>query len=509
MEVDLGKRMDLNKRWSLLKEQLCKELKPEQYEGWIDQVVLAEASIRKIIIAGIPHPLFRDDIASNYDGLFRRLLNEIFPEIAPVYKKRIKYCVGTYDVDQKDPVQTEFIFEESGDDFSSEELLISGSNPSGKKTRAKLAGKKVIPLQTSDFAALFNPKHSLDSLIVSEHNKLAYEAARHIIHAPGASYNPFYIYGELGLGKTHLLEAIGRAFFQLHPGSTVIYLTAESFLNDYVEHIQQKKMSNFRQRYRKMDMVLIDRVQFVSGAKYFQEELYHTIESLQKAGKQVVVTCNQLSRNIKEMNPSLSSLLESGLMAEITNPDLETRMAILRNRARRDYVKLPPEVCYFIARHITTNVRKMESALIRLGAHASLLGQKITLEFAKRNLSDLLETPLHEEQVDLILQKICTMSQVSRSDLKSAVRASHVVFARRMGMYLLKELTDLSLTEIGAQFGNRTHSAIHDSIKRIRKRMETDDVLRQQLQLLKEDLSRTCVKPMKIPRKTSEMKQHP
>ena len=501
--------MDLKKRWSQFKEQLCKELETEQYEGWIDQIFLAEASTKKIIIAGIPHPLFRDDIASNYDRLIRRLLNEIFPEIGPVYKKRINYCVGTYDIDRKDPIQTEFVFEKSDKEIYSHDLLTNTPFPPGKKAKSLHARKNVIPLQTSENTSVFNPKHSLDTLIVSEHNKLAFEAARHIIHTPGASYNPFFIYGELGTGKTHLLEAIGQAFLQLNPGSTVIYVTAESFLNDYVEHIQQKKMSKFRKLYRQMDMFLIDRVQIISGARNLQEELYHTIETLKKAGKQIVMTCNQLSRNIKEINLALSSLLESGLMVEITNPNLETRMAILQNRAQRDHVKLPAEVCYFIARHITTNVRKMESALIRLGAHASLLGQKITLEFAKRNLSDLLESPIRENQIDQILQKICAMSQVTHADLKSGIRASHVVRARRMGMYLLKELTNLSLSDIGAQFGNRSHTAIHNSIKQIRKKMETDDVLCQQLDVLKEDLSRQEAIQIKNPQKYTEIKKHP
>ena len=508
MDVDLGKKMDLNRRWTQFKEQLCKELESEQYEGWIEQIELAEASTKKIIIAGIPHPLFRDDIASNYDRLFRRLLNEIFPEIAPVYKKKIKYCVGAYDVDRKDPIQTEFVFEKLHKDISSDEERISTSMPFGKKAGPSGARENVIPLQSSEISALFNPKHSLDTIIVSEHNNLAYEAARHIIHAPGASYNPFFIYGELGTGKTHLLEAIGQAYLQLYPESSVVYVTAETILNDYVEHIQQKKMSKFRKQYRQMDMFLIDRVQIVSGAKNFQEELYHTIETLKKAGKQVVMTCNQLSRNIREMNLALSSLLESGLMVEITHPDLETRVAILQNRARIHHVRLPAEVCYFIARHINSNVQKMESALIRLGAHASLLGQKINLEFAKKTLSDLLESPIHEDHIDRILQKICTLSQVSRSDLNSGTRASHVVRARRMGMYLLKELTSMSLTEIGAQFGNRSHTAIHNSIKQIRNRMETDKGLRQQLEALKEDLSQTEAKQIKIFQKFSKMKKH-
>ncbi len=508
--LDLGMEMDLNDRWLLFKEHIQKELEPEEYEGWLDHLELVEVSVKKIIIAGIPHPLFRDDIVSNHDKLFRQLFNEIFPESASPHKKKIKYCVGAYHGDQKAPVQTEFAFEESP----------AGSLAEESTAPPQESFRKVISLQSefqSEAPSLFDPKQTLDALVIGNHNRLAYEAGCRIIHAPGSLYNPLYIYGECGLGKTHLLEALGQAFQQLYPDFQIIYTTAESFLNDFVTHIQHRKMSAFRQRYRHADVILIDNIQTLSGTKNCQEEMRHTIEALQKRGKQIVVTSNQLSRNIKDLNQALCSQLESGLMADVKYPDLETRMAILQSRAKRDHVALPPEVCHFIAQHIFSNVRKMEGALIRLGAHASLLRQKISLDFAKATLADLIETPLHStndpgslvpaNQIEKVFQKICTMSQVSRSDLKSSARANRIVRARQMSMYLLKELTDMSLTEIGVQFGNRTHSAIHNSLKQIKKKMVTDDVLRQQLQLVKEDLAREAgAAQIKIPQLFSEIK---
>lgn len=501
--------MDLQERWLLFKEKIQQTLNPEQYEGWLDQLELAKISKNQMVISGISHPLFRDDIANNHDKLFRHLLNEIFPEKAPFNKKKIKYCIGAYQAGQKHSVQTEFTFEESVNDFSQEEEnhLSFGA----QKNFVPQENPKIIPFQPNLHTEIsrFDPKHTLDSLIIGDHNRLAYEAACRIIHMPGTLYNPFYIYGEIGLGKTHLMEAIGQAFHQLDSNAKVIYVTAESFLNDFVTHIQLKKMNLFRQRYRHAEVILMDNVQNLSGARS-QEEMLHTIETLKKNGKQIVVTGNQLSRNMQEMNPILCSLLESGLIVDIKKPDMETRMKILQSRAKRDHVRVPPEVCYFMAKHIYSNVRKMESALIRLGAHASLLRQEITLEFAETILADLLEIPLPashgscvdipEAQIENVFQKICSMSQVSRSALKSGGRSSQVVRARQVSMYLLRKLTNLTLTEIGTHFGNRSHTAISHAIGKIQKKMETDEALRHQVQRLIKDLSEeTEVRQMKIP----------
>ena len=497
--------MDLQERWLLFKEKIQQKLQPEQYEGWLEQLELVEVSGKKTIIAGLSHPLFRDDIAKNHDKLFRSLLNEIFPEHAPFNKKKIKYCVGAYQAEERHSVQTEFSFDES----------TAPAVPSSKTLRQKESSaktsQKIIPLQPdlpTEFSA-FDPKHTLHTFIVGNHNRLAYEAASRILHAPGSLYNPLYIYGAMGLGKTHLMEAIGQAFCQLHNKINVLYVTAESFLNDFVTHIQLKKMNLFRQRYRHVDVILIDNMHNLSGMRS-QEEMRHTIETLQKNGKQIIVTSNQLSTNNKEMEATLCSLLESGLTAKIEKPDLETRMKILQSRAKRDRVKIPPEVCYFIAKHIHANVRKMEGALIRLGAHASLLRQEITLEFAKTILVDLLEAPIQrssqaleevpEDQIEKVFQKICSLSQVSRAELQSGARSSQVIRARQVSVYLLRKLTNLTLTEIGTHFGNRSHTAISHSLDKISEKMESDEALRLQIQQLVDDLSQEAeVPPMKLP----------
>ncbi len=505
--------MDLSHRWSLFKEKIQQELDFEEYEAWLENLELVEISSKKTVIAGISHPLFRDDIAKNHDHLFRCLLTELFPEYAPFHKKKVKYCVGAR-CTQQDPIQTEFAFDETlmgasiaADRASHEVMLLSE-----KHDVSIDESQKIIPFKTTDLiestAAPFESKHSLDSLVVGNHNQLAYEAGCRIIHEPGTLYNPLFIYGGIGLGKTHLLEAIGQAFSQLNPGANITYTTGEGFLNDFLVHLNQKKMEAFRQRYRQPDLLLIGNVQAVSGVRS-QEELLHTIEALLKHKKQIIVTSNQLPSHIENLNEMLCSRLQSGLVTDISVPDLETRMAILQSRAKQDHILLPPEVCYYIAKHIYSNVSKMVGALIRLGAYASLLRQKISLDFAKSRLVDLLETPhltemssdkVPDDKVEVIFQKICTMSQVSRSDLQSAGRGNKIVRARQMGIYLLRELTDMKLSDIGKQFGNRTHSAIHNSLKQVEKKMETDDVLRQQILSLKDDLSgKKFVKQSEIP----------
>ncbi|MBF0277996.1 MAG: chromosomal replication initiator protein DnaA [SAR324 cluster bacterium] len=516
--------MDLHDRWLLFKEQIKKELKPDEYEGWLDHLELVEVSAKNIIIAGITHPLFRDDIVGNYDELFRQLFNKYFPECASFRKKKIKYCVGAYHRDSQNPVQTEFSFEESPETFSENDSPDHSSSNFRKKTaQSHDSSGKIISFQSESFSEnslLFDSRQSLDALVVGNHNRLAYEAACRIIHEPGSLYSPFFIYGEYGLGKTHLLEAIGQAFQKLNPDFHVICITAESFLNEFVTHIQQRKMNGFRQRFRQADVLLVDDIQSLSGTKGCQEEMRHTIEALQKSKKQIVVTSNQLARNIQDLSPALCSQLESGLMVDVKLPDFETRMSILQSIAKRDHLILPPEICHFIGQHIFSNVRKMEGAVIRLGAHASLLRQKITLDFAQSTLADLLETPPHSKessydfvpasQIERIFQKICSMSQVSRSDLKSTGRSYRIARARQMSIYLLKELTDMSLKEIGTLFGNRTHSAIHNSIKQIKQKMGEDEVLRQQILLLKEELTQENEKsPIEIPPRLSEIKTLP
>ncbi|MBF0286771.1 MAG: chromosomal replication initiator protein DnaA [SAR324 cluster bacterium] len=503
--------MDLNHRWSLFKEKIQQELEPEEFEAWLDDLALVEISSKKTIIAGISHPMFRDDIAKNHDHLFRSLLTELFPEYAPFHKKKVKYRVGVHHFVQQDSIQTEFAFDDASNDLSTASEGFpdaSGSFPE-KNQEVLDESQKIIPLKTASFEA----KHCLNSLVIGSHNQLAYEAGCRIIHESGILYNPLFIYGGIGLGKTHLLEAIGQAFSQLHPTANIVYTTGEGFLNDFLVHLNQKKMDVFRQRYRLTDLLLIRNVQTISGARS-QEELLHTIDALLKRKKQIVVTCNQLPSNIDNLNEMLCSRLQSGLVTDIGVPDLEMRMAILQSRAKQDHILLPPEVCYYIAKHIYSNVSKMVGALIRLGAYASLLRQKISLDFAKSRLVDLLETThltefssdaMPDDKAEAILQKICTMSQVSRSDLQSAGRANKVVRARQMGMYLLRELTDMKLSEIGKQFGNRTHSAIHNSLKQVEKKMETDDLLRQQILSLKDDLSeKKFVNPSEIPRLISE-----
>lgn len=500
-------QMELQERWLLFKEKIQQKLKLEQYEGWLEPLELADISAKKTVIAGIVHPIFREDIAKNHDQLFRCLLNEIFPEYAPFNKKKIKYCVGTYQGEEKHSVQTEFSFDESmgGEDSLSENPL-----PFESKSNSPKNSQKIIPLQPNLPTELssFDPKHTLQTFIVGDHNRLAYEAASRILHAPGHLYNPFYIYGEIGLGKTHLMEAMGQAFCQLHSKINILYVTAESFLNDFVTHIQLKKMYLFRQRYRHVDVILIDNMHNLSGMRS-QEEMLHTIETLKKNGKQIIVTSNQLSTKNKEMDANLCSLLASGLTAKIEKPDLETRMKILQSRAKRDRIKMPPEVCYFIATHFHSDVRRMEGALIRLGAHASLLRQEITSEFAQTTLKELLEKPTQPasekmnevagDQIEKVFQKICSMSQVSRSELKSGGRSSQVTRARQVSIYLLRQLTNLTLTDIGKHFG-RSHTAISHSLEKIKKNMESDEALRRQVQQLTDDLSqKNKVRPMKMP----------
>jgi len=489
--------MDLDQKWSLFKKYICDELEPEEYQGWLEALQLIDLASGRAVIAGIPHPVFQFDIKKNYDSLIRRILGEIFPEHAPFNKKHIEYQIGKHHVPKKTVIQAEFSFDPIPTPPSQ-----PVANPASQKTSINV--KTVPPSSTSNNSniirfsgtPLFDPKFTLDSLIVGKNNRLAYKAGCLASQTPGIAYNPFIVYGPLGVGKTHLLEGIGQAIQKNHPKLKTIYTPAESFLNDFITHLKSQRMPVFRKRYREIDVFLLDDLQILAGAKQCQEELLNTINTLRQQEKQIIITSNQLPREIKTLDPSLRSRLESGLIADIDLPDLETRMSILESKALRQHIRLPVEVCQFMAQHIHSDVHKLEGALTRLGAYASLLCEEISLEFAKTTLEDFLEhvpksypkgsySSVYTEQ---IIQKACSMFQVLQEDLLSKRRDNRTVKARNISIFLLKELTQLSLKQIGEKL-NRSHSAVHNSLKQVRKQMEKDAFFQKQVMTFLQELS--------------------
>lgn len=319
-----------------------------------------------------------------------------------------------------------------------------------------------------------NPKYTFDSFVIGSSNRFAHAAALAIAEAPAQAYNPFFIYGGVGLGKTHLLQAIGHYVATNSPELSVKYMTVESFTNDFINSVRDRKMEEFKRKYRDNDVLLIDDIQFLEHKEQTQEEFFHTFNTLYEAGKQIAISSDRPPKDIATLEERLKSRFESGLITDIQPPDVETRIAILRKQVSSRGINIGPvsidEVLGFIARGIPTNIRELEGALIRVAAQARFSNAEITLPLAKEALKDILPTNLDARiTIDMIQNEVCRYFSVSMSDLKGSKRNQSIVFPRQIAMYLCRELTDSSQPRIGEKFGGRDHTTVIHAINKIAK----------------------------------------
>jgi len=318
----------------------------------------------------------------------------------------------------------------------------------------------------------FHPKYTFDSFVIGSSNRFAHAAALAVSEAPATSYNPLFIYGEAGLGKTHLLHAIGRYVAECHPDSTIQYVSTEQFLNDFVFALQHRTIPELHRRYRAVDLLLLDDIQFIEGKERFQEELFHTFNALHPRS-QIVLTSDRPPKKIATLEERLRTRFEWGLITDIQPPDLETRLAILRKKTETDRLRVSDEVMDYIASRIQTNIRELEGALIRVTAYASLTRSEVTLELAQNVLQSLLPNG-NEARVtsDLVISVAADYFDVSPEEICSASRSRPLVNARQTAMYLCRELTDLSLPKIGERFGGRDHSTVIFAVNKVRQQMQ-------------------------------------
>ncbi len=314
-----------------------------------------------------------------------------------------------------------------------------------------------------------NPKYVFDTFVIGSSNRFAHAAAVAAAEAPGKAYNPLLIYGDSGLGKTHLLHAIGHYVRSLFTGARVRYVSSEEFTNEFINAIRDDKTSTFHRRYRDVDVLLIDDIQFLEGKIQTQEEFFHTFNTLHNASKQIVITSDRPPKRLEALEDRLRNRFEWGLITDVQPPDLETRIAILRKKAALERLTAPPEVLEFIASKIQTNIRELEGALIRVTAFASLNGQPVDLTLAEIVLKDLIPQGTEPEiTAGLIIAQTASRFGLSIEDLCGPSRSRHLVTGRQIAMYLCRELTDLSLPKIGQQFGGRDHTTVMYANNRIR-----------------------------------------
>jgi len=337
----------------------------------------------------------------------------------------------------------------------------------------------------------FNPKNTFETFVVGNNNNFSYAAALAVAQAPGKSYNPLFLYGGVGLGKTHLLHAIGHRVVSHKKGARVAYLSSEKFTNEYIDGIQNNQLAKFRKRYRQTDVLLIDDIQFLAGKERIQEEFFHTFNALHEAHKQIVLTCDRPASEIQGLEQRLVSRFEWGLVTDLQPPDVEMRVAILNKKAQIMGVDLPPEIIDFLANRIRTNIRRLEGALIRVASYAALTGKKLTLEVVESLLREI----LHEEGrnsvcIEVIQKKVAEHFDIRMADMTSKRRPENIAFPRQIAMFLSREMTESSLSVIGEAFGGRDHGTVMHACRLVKDRMEVDAHVRQVVSYLEKQLAR-------------------
>ena len=319
-----------------------------------------------------------------------------------------------------------------------------------------------------------NPRYTFESFVVSSSNQFAHAAAKAVAEQPGMHYNPLYIYGGVGLGKTHMMHAVGNHLARIRPDLRQRYLSTENFMNELINAIRFEKTLDFKEKYRSVDLLLIDDIQFLAGKERTQEEFFHTFNALYESQKQIVITSDCPPRQIPTLEERLRSRFEWGLMADIQPPDLETKIAILRKKAEAERVELPQDVAFFISSKIKSNIRELEGSLVRLVAYSSLTRRPIDLEMAKETLKDLLEDKSPAVTLDSIQKLVAGYFNIKVVDLKSKNNSRNISFPRQVAMYLCKKLTESSLPSIGQLFGGKHHSTVIHAIKKVDERRRVD-----------------------------------
>ncbi|WP_042679038.1 chromosomal replication initiator protein DnaA [Anaerosalibacter massiliensis] len=350
------------------------------------------------------------------------------------------------------------------------EFLIPGEEM--PKNMGQSSKKELID---NNFKNQLNPKYTFDTFVIGNSNRFAHAASLAVAEAPAQAYNPLFIYGGVGLGKTHLMHAIGHYILNQNPKVKVVYVSSEKFTNELINSIRDDKNDEFRNKYRNIDVLLIDDIQFIAGKERTQEEFFHTFNALHDANKQIIISSDRPPKEIPTLEDRLRSRFEWGLIADIQTPDLETRIAILKKKANLENINVPNDVMLYIATKIQSNIRELEGALIRIVAYSSLTNKEVTVELAEEALKDIISDDKPREiTVNLIKEIVSKNFNIKLDDFNSRKRTRSIAYPRQIAMYLSRELTDLSLPKIGDEFGGRDHTTVIHACDKVSGDMESD-----------------------------------
>lgn len=354
-----------------------------------------------------------------------------------------------------------------------------------------VAGRRTRYDERGPAAGTLNVRNTFETFVVGSNNQMAHAAGMAVAQAPAQAYNPLFIYGDTGLGKTHLMHAIGHAILRNNPDSRVAYLSTEKFTNEFIQSLQENSLTKFRQRYRHVDVLLIDDVQFLAGKERIQEEFFHTFNDLFESGKQVVLSSDRRASEIQKLEARLVSRFEWGLPADIQAPDYETRLAIIRSKAASLKFDIPPAILNFIAQNISKNIRRLEGALIKVASYSALTNKPLDLATTEMLLQDvLMEQAQNILTIETIQKRVADHFQIRHSDMTSKRRPNNIAIPRQIAMFLARTLTKHSLQEIGDAFGGRDHGTVIHACKAVDNMMEQDSTTRGSVDFLRTQLSK-------------------
>src|SRR4030066_310268 len=359
--------------------------------------------------------------------------------------------------------------------------LVEKIDPVVKKMDMRLESRKQ---RLATRGIYLNPKYTFDNFVIGPSNQFAQAAAKAVAEAPGRAYNPLFVYGGVGLGKTHLITAIGNAVIDKIPDFTVLFVSAEQFTNEVVSAIRHEKMGELKDKYRNVDLLLLDDIHFIANKTQTQEEFFHTFNAIYERQKQIVISSDRPPKEIGAVTDRLRSRFSMGLIADIQPPELETKVAILKKKAEMEKINISDDVAYYLASKIRSNIRELEGCLIRLGAQASLTGRPIDREMAKTTLRDLIEEdekPITGENIQKI---VCDYFGLKLTDIKAKKRTKEVTLPRQIAMYIIKQLTDMSLSDIGKGFGGKDHATVIYACKQIEEKRTKDEAFNRMIENL-------------------------
>lgn len=445
---------DLTNLWVKVLEQLKKDLSEVSVERWF-QNLRPSSTDSGTLVVDVPDDFFKNWILDHYASHLTNAIKSIEPSLQ----------------------NFQLIIKRPSANATFTAPSIGSTKPENDFNRAP---KPVLPL---------NPRYTFDEFVIGPSNRFAHAASLAVAEQPAKAYNPLFIYGPVGLGKTHLMHAVGHEVVKHNPNANVLYITSEKFTNELINAIQNRTTLKFREKFRNVDVLLIDDIHFIGGKEATQEEFFHTFNSLYDSHKQIVVSSDRQPKDINNLEERLVSRFEWGLVTDIQPADFETRAAILKKKAERDRINVPDEVSLFIAEKVQSNIRELEGALVRVVAFSQLISRPISLDVAQEALKNYIKEVERKITIPLIQKRVAEHYGIKTSDLSIKKRTKNVVLPRQVAMFLARELTEFSLPEIGQQFGGRDHTTVLHACEKIRNAVDKDGGLKDNISTIRRVLT--------------------